>query len=56
MLRVGLTEFRKHFYEYLRRVKAGETIILTERGKEIVLITPIREKAEEGTKPATAGG
>ncbi len=32
---VGIREFKAHLSEYLRRVKAGETIVLTERGKPV---------------------
>jgi prevent-host-death family protein len=53
MIRVGLTELRRHFGEYMRRLKAGEIIVITERGKEIAWITPIRKTVEERTKPLT---
>ncbi len=38
---VGARELKNHLGEYMRRVKAGEAIIITERGKPIGQILPI---------------
>lgn len=38
--RVGIRELKAGLSEYLRRVKAGETIIITERGRPIGRIVP----------------
>jgi len=38
---VGTRELKNRLSEYLRRVKAGETIIITERGKPVGQILPI---------------
>ncbi|MBU4225603.1 MAG: type II toxin-antitoxin system prevent-host-death family antitoxin [Chloroflexi bacterium] len=38
--RVGTRELKSHLSEYLRRVKAGQTIVVTERGKAIGHIVP----------------
>jgi len=38
---VGTRELKNRLSEYLRRVKAGETIIITERGKPVGQIMPI---------------
>jgi prevent-host-death family protein len=40
MLRIGIRELRQNASRYLARVKAGETIEITERGKLIALINP----------------
>ncbi|WP_374687443.1 type II toxin-antitoxin system Phd/YefM family antitoxin [Promineifilum sp.] len=38
--RVGIRELKSGLSEYLRRVKAGETIVITERGRPIGRIVP----------------
>ncbi len=40
--KIGARELRSNLSEYLRRVKAGETIIVTERGKAIGQIVPVQ--------------
>jgi prevent-host-death family protein len=40
---VGTRELKNRLSEYLRRVKAGETIIITERGKPVGQILPVRD-------------
>ena len=40
MTMVGIRELKAHLSEYLRRVKKGETIAVSEHGKEVVLMTP----------------
>ena len=39
---VGTRELKNRLSEYLRRVKAGETVIITERGKPVGQIMPIQ--------------
>jgi len=46
-IRVGIRELKSKLSEYLRRVKAGETIIVTERGKTIGQIVPVKPTLEE---------
>lgn len=38
MIRVNMTELRKHLSKYLRRVKQGETVEITERSVVIARI------------------
>lgn len=38
--RIGVRELRQHASRYLAKVKAGETIEVTERGELIALLTP----------------
>ena len=39
---VGTRELKNRLSHYLRRVKAGETVIITERGKPVGQIVPIQ--------------
>ena len=43
MTRIGIRELRQRASVYLRRVEAGETIEVTDRGRPIALLTPIPE-------------
>lgn len=40
MTRIGIRELRQHASRYLERVKAGEVVEVTERGKLIALLVP----------------
>jgi prevent-host-death family protein len=40
-MEVGLRELRRHLSEYMRRVSAGETIQVTDRGVPTAIISPI---------------
>lgn len=40
MERIGVRELRQHASRYLSKVKAGETVEVTERGKLVALLTP----------------
>ena len=46
-LRVGTRELKNKLSEYLRRVKKGETITVTERGKVIGQLVPPTRTLEE---------
>ena len=46
-VRVGPHELKRRLSEYLRRVKGGQTIIVSERGKAIGQISPLRATVEE---------
>jgi prevent-host-death family protein len=41
MEHVSLREANVHFSKYVKKVKAGEEIVLTDRGKPVALIKPI---------------
>lgn len=43
MLRTGVKEVRDHFTQYLKMVRKGEEIIVTERGRPVALLKPISE-------------
>ena len=55
-LRVGTRELKNKLSEYLRRVKAGETIIVTEHGKSIGQIVPIKPTVEERLQMMVGAG
>ena len=38
---IGIRELRQHLSVYLRRVEAGETLEVTERGEPVALLTPL---------------
>jgi prevent-host-death family protein len=45
MKSAAVSKLKAALSEYLARVKAGEEIVVTERGKPIATIVPIRHKA-----------
>ncbi len=48
MERIGVRELRQHASRYLDRVKAGESIEVTERGTPVaVLVPPTRDEVRE---------
>lgn len=40
MTRIGVRELRQHASRHLARVKAGETVEVTERGRLVALLVP----------------
>jgi prevent-host-death family protein len=62
MTRVGIRELRQRASELLRRVEAGETIEVTDRGRPVAVLAPLPEseplerlRASGDVIPATAG-
>jgi len=45
--RVGIRELKARLSEYLRQVKAGATIVVTERGVPVGRLTPVGLSSEE---------
>jgi prevent-host-death family protein len=45
-MRMGLREANQHFSKAVKVVKAGEEVILTERGKPIAVIKPLNGAAK----------
>lgn len=39
---VGVRELRQNLSKYLARVKAGESLVVTERGREVARLLPTR--------------
>jgi len=54
--RVGTRELKSRLSEYLRRVKAGQTIVVTERGKVIGHIVPAPLSLEERMRTLADSG
>jgi prevent-host-death family protein len=46
MTRVGVRVLKDHLSEYLKRVGAGERIVVTDRGEPLAALTPIEETDE----------
>jgi prevent-host-death family protein len=55
-MKVGTRELKNKLSEYLRRVKAGETITVTEHGKTIGQITPVKASVEERIQSMVRSG
>jgi len=47
MLHVGLREANMHFSKYLKLVREGQEVVVTERGTPVAVIKPL---AKEGTR------
>jgi len=46
MERIGVRELRQHASRYLSRVKAGESVEVTERGQPVARLTPLPEHSD----------
>ncbi len=44
---VGVRELKQGLSRYLKRVKFGESIIVTDRKKQIAILTPLQTEREE---------
>lgn len=53
---VGVRELKAQLSVYLQKVKAGETIIITEHGKPIGRLTPLPKTKEERIQAAIDAG
>lgn len=53
---VGTRELKNRLSQYLRRVKAGETVVVTEHGKPIGQIVPIRADLKTRLQQLAAAG
>jgi prevent-host-death family protein len=53
---VGTRELKNRLSQYLRRVKAGETVIITERGKPVGQIMPIQSDQTSRLKKLAEAG
>jgi prevent-host-death family protein len=47
MISVGVRELKENLSRYLKRVKSGERILVTERKKELAIIVPYGIDGEE---------
>lgn len=55
MERIGVRELRQHASRYLRRVKAGETVEVTERGRLVALLVPPQPATSARDRLVAAG-
>ena len=46
-VQVGIRELKSRLSHYLRQVKAGQTLTITERGKPVATIRPVAQSLEE---------
>lgn len=44
MLKRGVKEIRDHFTQYLDKIKSGEEVLVTDRGKPVALISPVPQE------------
>ena len=45
--RVGIRELKAHLSEYVRKIKEGNTVVITERGTDVGRIIPVSGLLEE---------
>ncbi|MEA2704345.1 MAG: hypothetical protein QOD63_2290 [Actinomycetota bacterium] len=62
MDRIGVRELRQHASQYLARVARGETLEVTDRGRPVALLVPVRADDWQGmlasgrvSRPAETG-
>ena len=55
-VRVGTRELKNKLSEYMRRVKAGQVITVTERGKTIGQIIPVKASTQERLQAVVEAG
>jgi len=55
-MRVGTRELKSKLSEYMRLVKSGQTILVTEHGKPIGQIVPVKASVEERLHAMVATG
>jgi prevent-host-death family protein len=41
---IGMFEARTHFSDYMRAVKEGREFVITSRGEEIAMLSPVQRK------------
>jgi antitoxin (DNA-binding transcriptional repressor) of toxin-antitoxin stability system len=51
MTTVGIRELKNHLSHYLRMVRAGETVVITDRGEIVAEINPPREAPSDFPYP-----
>ncbi|MDE3091350.1 MAG: type II toxin-antitoxin system prevent-host-death family antitoxin [Chloroflexota bacterium] len=53
---VGIREFKARLASYLRQVKAGNTLVITEHGKPVGRIVPMKASLQERTQAMIDAG
>ena len=46
MTEVGVSTLKDQLSEYLRRVREGERIVITDRGNPVAMLSPVEESTE----------
>jgi antitoxin (DNA-binding transcriptional repressor) of toxin-antitoxin stability system len=52
MKTVGVRELKNHLSEYLRRVRGGESVLVTDRGEVVAEFSPPNRGAADSSLPA----
>jgi prevent-host-death family protein len=47
MIQAGVREMKDHLSEYLRRVRSGEQVVITDRGRPVATLVGVEEGASE---------
>ena len=55
-IRVGVRDLKARLSEYLRAVKTGQTVIITEHGRPIGRLTPVEQPLETRLKALQDAG
>ena len=50
MREINITELRSHLPAYIGRVKKGEQLLVTSRGKVVASLVPVRDEREAARK------
>lgn len=53
---IGLRELKSHLSAYVRRVKAGETVVITDRGKPVGRLVPMEGSRVETLRRLEGAG
>jgi prevent-host-death family protein len=53
---VGVRDLKAHLSEYLRRVRSGQTIVITDHGQAVGQIIPVGQPIEERLRSLQAAG
>ena len=53
---VGVREFRAHLSEYLREIKRGKTLVITERGQPVARLVPSAQPLAERVEALQRAG
>ena len=51
-MNVAVRELKDHLSEYLKRVSAGEEVVVTSHGKPVARLAPLRDPADEASELA----
>jgi prevent-host-death family protein len=55
-VRVGIRELKSRLSEYLRQVKAGETVVITDRGQPVGRIVPMAQPLQDRLEAMVQSG